>query len=698
MQSWARFPFVRFTAALCLGIIGFLLSEQTTPLLWALLLASGLVAAFFAFVQARKLNHRQNLFIGLPGLVFLVVAGWLLAQTRSEQYSKTHFQRLPAFSAYEAVLISHPESRANSFRAIAQVQRIQTQEGWVAATGRVLLSITKNLDSPPRYGDQVLIAAPPQAVESPRNPEEFNYQRFLSHQNIFHRQFLNENTFQKIGQQPPWRLMQVAYNLNRQADSILTSRLGDRREFGVAKAMLLGVRDDLDPEIMRAYSASGAVHILSVSGLHVAVLFWVLGWCLGWLKRDVRFGRWLYLGLMLGMLWFYALLTGLSPAVLRSAAMITLFLLRETLQKQASPYNTLFASAFILLLFDPYLLTSAGFQLSYLAVLGIIYLQPRIQTWWSIDNKVGRWFWKITATALAAQLATFPLSIYYFHQFPVYFLLVNPAVMFISFFALPFGMALLFFHWVPFLNVALTFLTRISFWLLNEAAIQTERLPHAVWESLYLSDWETVGFYALLISLLALFYTRRMAYLQAAVVLTFVLSSGAILQKLAQRNQRVLVIHQVSRYTAISLIEGNRLTVLTDSALVNRPLQLAYPCAGLWAKRGIRNKHFISLQNPQPAPDVRIHQLPTGWIIAWKNKTLVSQTTSAYGPAIELSGPADYWLMKGDESHFSNRSTLDSDAKIIIDGSCKPWHAASWRLADRNTHSTATQGAFVAEY
>lgn len=698
MKSWARFPFVRFTAALGLGIAGFLLTERATPVLWVLLLTSGLVAAFFAVAKPRNVDPARNLFIGLPGLVFLVAAGGLLAQLHSQVFSKTHFQTQPEFPAYEAILVSNPESRTSSFRAIAEVQRIRTAKGWRRATGRVLLSISKNIESPPRYGDQLLVTAMPQPVEPPRNPEEFDYRRFLRHQQIFHRQYLNENAFQKIGYQPPSMVMTAAYRLNRQADSVLTARLGDRREFGVAKAMLLGVRDDLDPDIMRAYAASGAVHILSVSGLHVAVLFAVLGFCLGGLKRELRYGRWLYLGLMLGMLWFYAMLTGLSPAVLRSAAMITLFLLRETLRKQPSAYNTLFASAFILLLFDPFLLASAGFQLSYLAVLGIIYLQPRIQAWWVIDNPVERWVWKITATALAAQLATFPLSVYYFHQFPVYFLLVNPAVMLISMVALPLGMALLFFHWVPCLSTILTSLTRVSFWLLNESAVQTERLPHAVWENLYLSGWETAAWYGLMVSLLALVYTKRLAYLRLAVALVVGLSSGAVIQKVQQRHQRLLVVHQVPRHTAISLIEGTRLTVLTDSALVQNPRQLAYACAGLWANRGIRETSFVSLQNWQPNEALRLREQPLGWVLSWRNKSVLGVTRSARGQTLEFGQNIGYVLVMGEGARFFNRSPGDSATRIILDGSAKPGHAARLRLADSTLFSTAAKGAFVAEF
>ncbi len=694
MKSWARFPFVRYTAALAVGIGGYVLTEQTPRVLWGIALASGLLTGFFALVSPKHQRRNAPLLRGIPALVFLSTVGWVLAASRSEHSAATHLGKVSGIQAYEATLVALPEIKPSFYRTVARVSRVRTPKGWEPATGRVQVLISRNAP-PPRYGDVLLVAATPLPVEPPRNPAEFDYRRYLRFQNIFHRNYLEPGNFVRLGNRPPNALVALACRLNRVADSVLTAQLGDRREAGVAKAMLLGVRDDLDPDVLQAYSASGAIHVLSVSGLHVAVLFAVLGACLQVLKKRGRGGKWLYASLMLTLLWSYALLTGLSPAVLRSAAMISFFVVREAVQRQPSTYNTLFASAFALLLYDPFLLVSAGFQLSFVAVLGIVYLEPRIERWWTIENGAGRWLWRITATALAAQLATFPLAVYYFHQFPVYFLVANPAVIGISTFTQPLGIALLLFHWFPLLSEVLAFFTRQAFWLLNESAIQTERLPHAVWRYLHLSAWELIGVYGLLVSGLALFYTRQKRYAWATAAVAVVFSTASVAKKASQHRQRMLVVHHVRKHTALSLVDGNTLLVLADSGAVGKPRELDFSCANFWAERGIRRVELRSLEKLQPDGVVRIEPAQgSTWVLAWHGHRVMG--LAAPTPGLKTEIPVDFCLVQGEAARTPIRAhTLDA---FVLDGSCKTGQIKKWRQAGQPVYATAERGALVIRF
>ena len=207
-------------------------------------------------------------------------------------------------------------------------------------------------------------------IDPPLNPGEFDYKRYLSYRNIYHQQYLRPFERTVLAVDPPSRITDLATLVNRWADSVFTHQVGSRAEYGIVNAMILGVRDDLDTDLYRAYSAAGAVHILSVSGLHVGILFAVLTYLLSFLIKRPR-GKFLMAVLQLGILWFYALVTGFSPPVLRSAAMFSMLIVANASGRQQQLTNTLGASAFFILCFDPYALFSAGFQLSYLAVAGI---------------------------------------------------------------------------------------------------------------------------------------------------------------------------------------------------------------------------------------------------------------------------------------------------------------------------------------
>jgi competence protein ComEC len=693
MNSWARFPFVRYTAALAAGITGYGLTEHTPRLLVSVVAVAAAATLFFTTVSSGRKALLETL-RGLSALLFLASASWLLAGFRSEQNEASHVGNVRGITAYEAVVNTLPEVKTTYVRAVVAVRRVRTLRGWQPATGQIQVLVDK-LARWPRYGDVLLVGQAPGKVEGPRNPGELDYRRYLRFQNVFHRNYLNAADFVYGGNQPPSWLKANAFRLNRWADSVLTHHLSNRREIGVAKAMMLGVRDDLDQDTLRAYSASGAIHVLSVSGLHVTILFGLLAFLFSRLKQTGRAGTWLFAALMLSVLWSYALLTGLSPAVLRSAAMISFFVLRDAFGKQPSTYNTLFASAFFLLLWDPFLLFSAGFQLSYAAVLGILYLQPRIERWMHIEQPVLRWGWRITATALAAQLATFPLAVYYFHQFPVYFLLANPPVIALSTVTLPLGLALLAGYKLPILGDILAWLTQSGFWLLNEAAVQTERLPHAVWRFLHLSAWETAVVYLLIVSGLALFFTRKKAYAWLVAGLAFVLSGAALMAKIEQRRQRWLVVHHVAKATAMSLIEGNTLTVLGGDAVVHHPEQLDFACAGFWAERGVRRLRFVSFENPQPLSSPRIEALPTGgWAVAWQGQRFLGITQPAQ--VVQALVKPAFCLVVG----TATRPAPSGPASVVfvLDGSCRASQVRRWRQANQPVYATAERGAWVRRF
>lgn len=368
MLRWNAFPFVRYVMALLGGITVFLFVPSSSQLVVGVLVVIGLLFLTTFWVKSIPLSVLK----GLLGLGMIACTGYLNTSHHTAQNDPQNLIHIQEpIRAYQVVVASQAENRTKTFRLEVEVRKALTDQAWRPASGRFIIYIDKTVSTKPQYGDVWLVRGAPRTIDPPLNPGEFNYKRHLANRGIYHQQYLRPTDRTVLGYQPPNRLIASAYAVNAWADSVFTSHLGTGQEFAIVKAMILGVRDGIDPELQQAYSAAGAVHILSVSGLHVGVLFAAVSFVLAFLKKR-KGGKYVFAAIMLGLLWFYALMTGFSAPVLRSAFMFSLLLIGQTIGRSNNPLNTLAASAFLILLFDPYALTTAGFQLSYLAVGGLI--------------------------------------------------------------------------------------------------------------------------------------------------------------------------------------------------------------------------------------------------------------------------------------------------------------------------------------
>jgi competence protein ComEC len=250
-------------------------------------------------------------------------------------------------------------------------------------------------------------------------------------------------------------------------------------EFAVLAALTVGYTDALQPDLRASYSATGAMHILSVSGLHVGIVYVVIAFLLGFLDKSVR-KKILKAVLIVSFLWIYAFITGLSPSVVRSTLMFTFVAVGAALERKTHIYNTVFMSAFFMLLVNPDFLFDVGFQLSYAAVLSIVFFQRPFSNLLPVNNKLLRWLRDLLTVSVAAQLGTMPFTLYYFHQFPNYFLLTNLVAIPLSTIVIYLAMLLLLVSFVPYLSVGVAFLLKGSLWLLNYLIVWIENLPHAL--------------------------------------------------------------------------------------------------------------------------------------------------------------------------------------------------------------------------
>jgi competence protein ComEC len=322
---------------------------------------------------------------------------------------------------YRMVIIDMPEAKVRSVKAIARVLEVKTTEGWIRQNMKVLLYISADSTGfMPLPGSELILQTALKNIPPPANPEEFNYHKYLATRHIYKHSFITlpprRGGWDPVGVSP-------CIMRNRLLNSFRNMGL-EPGYFGLVSALTLGYKEDVDAATKKAFTQAGVMHIMALSGFNVGIIALVLGFVLGIFDKNSA-GKYAKTLIIIVFLWLFALITGLSPSVTRATVMISFLLTGRLFQRHVNTYNILFVSAFLLLTFSPGMLSDVSFQLSFAAVAGILVYQPFMNSLFTFKISLINKIWQLFTLSCAAQLATFPLTLYYFHQFPVYFWLTN---------------------------------------------------------------------------------------------------------------------------------------------------------------------------------------------------------------------------------------------------------------------------------
>lgn len=600
MKIWSRFPFVRLLLPLITGILlvrGF--PVFTVNPLWVAMAVALLILLWLLSVHY---TYRYRHIFGILLNLFLVLLGVLLTVSHQQQSSRLHFSRVSSHeeTVFRAVLVEPPEARKNSMKLVLEIDRI-TVGGKVSETsGRILAYARRDsLSESLAWGDVLLFSQKPEPVKGPANPGEFNFARYLATKNVFHQVYLGSGNFMITGRHQGSFLRKTALAARERLLGAMRSSGIEGKEFAVIAALLIGYDDLLDAAQRQEYSGAGVVHILCVSGLHVGVIFLIADYLFFFLRKKKKF-VWLRAGLIIAVIWAFALITGLAPSVMRAALMFSLITIGKSLNRQSHTYNTLAASAFLLLVMNPAMLYDLGFQLSYLAVIGIVTFQPLIKNLYIPGNKAAKYVWELVCVSLAAQIATVPISLFYFHQFPNYFLIANLIAIPLSGVLIYTGVVFVFFSFIPLIAdvLAVTLVWQVR--LLNASVSFIDKLPGAVARNLYLTPEATIMLYVMILLLLLWYSSKEKRYIYPFLLLVLMLTADAALVAIGRMNQRMLVVYSLNRHTAVGFINGRSEVILADSSICSDPQKLAYSTDGFRIRSGIRDIELISLQ-PQGA-------------------------------------------------------------------------------------------------
>jgi competence protein ComEC len=325
--------------------------------------------------------------------------------------------------------------------------------------------------------DHLLLNADLIQIENKGNPGEFDLQLYWKGKGIRKMCFFDQTNFKLLDRQERTNFQNFFFSLQSSFNQTLEKHLTGEN-LAIGKALILGDKSMLDSETKNSFSATGAMHVLAVSGLHIGLILQILLVIASQFSRFISRKKAIFIILIL--LWIYSILTGFSPSVIRSIFMFTILVLSQNYGKNLNNLNSLFFSAFVLILIEPMFLFDIGFQLSYLAMVGIFTLYKPIEKWYQPKNKILKYFWQGTAIGFAAQCMTVPLTLYYFHQFPNYFALANLGLMLISGAVLGFGIAIFALHYIPLLGKLMGYLLFLSIAIMLWFIQWVEHLPGAV--------------------------------------------------------------------------------------------------------------------------------------------------------------------------------------------------------------------------
>ena len=750
MITWAAFPFVRLTPALILGIVAYLYLGAGWPELWPWATALALVSGGLIAWATRRYAKATTDLTGLLALLTVAVLGATLTQRKIESRRADHLGRFgDRVQAYRAVVNDYTVARPKTYATTLLVRAVRVGGRWRAATGSIRISLPRVAGiGAPQYGQVWLVRGHPDLSKSPLNPGEFDYRRYLEYRQVYHQQYIHPDQYRIVGLAPPSALVAVSMRAATVLDGVFRHYIKEKREYAIASALVLGIKDDVDVSTKQAYLATGTTHIMAVSGLQVGLLFAALNWALRGLFGRVRGFRLWSAGVGLAVIWTYAFLTGLSASVLRATVMFSFVIVGRAMQRQDTIFNTLGVAAFCLLVYNPFLVADVGFQLSFLAVLSIVYLQPRISKWvdlkyyfngrrrpwqpkpvqwaWRGTGWATQGIWEATALSLAAQVATFPLGLFYFHQFPFSFLFSNLVAVPISSGSVYVGLGLLALkgllallglvlpklanHWLDYLPQAVAWVFEKMVWAFNEYIFWIARvMPGAVVREVHLSALQTLLIFAMLGALLAWASTRRLAWLRwtAAAALAYAGSRVAEARAVAPDNE--FVVYSIPRRSALGFWQGAAAVFVTPDSIPLNETERTYRLLPSLIARQARRATYCPGWRGCPLPIRRLADPDSAHPRHWQRRAPVLLTTwrglrigVVAGPISTATRPTPLDVLVLRHNARVKPATLAAvfgpQTQVVFDSSCKIWYVARLDSALKangfRTWDVTAQGAY----
>ena len=690
---WKKAPFLRLLIPVTIGILlqWYLQFDRQNILLAAICFAIAFAAfQLLPLVVRFKFQILQGFLLNL----ILVLLGLFVTYQKDIRHSYKWFGNVYRDSDYIAVTINEPLLEKNkSYKAEATVDNILHNDHIQNTTGKLIIYFEKDSANglPLKYGDKILINKNLQEIKNSGNPGAFNYQRYSAFHQIFHNVFLKKSDWVLLDEKNINSFQQFLFTARKNVLNILQKNMqGHDDQLSIAEALLIGYTQDLDKDLVQAYSNTGVVHIIAISGMHLALIYVMLVWIFNripFIKRS----KIIKVIFILSCLWLFSLLTGGAASILRSAVMFSCIVIGENFARKTSIYNSLAASAFILLCYNPYFLWDVGFQLSYLAVLSIVIFQKPLYHLLYVKNKWLNKVWALVSVSLAAQIFTFPVCLYYFHQFPVLFLFTNIIMVPLSGLVLFVEIFLVSFAWMPFISALTGKLTWWLIWLMNKIILWFNSLPFALWDRISASVASTLILYSFIICTGYWLLNKSKTAFRLSLLLLLVFVINTSYTKWQTASQQKLIVYNVAQHQSIDFINGNSYKFIGDSVLLEDGM--------------LQNFHLkpgrIALQLSKKVDSLpALHQ--NNYLCQFNDKKILLIDTSFVVEPAQQKINVDYIIIsKNPKLYIPQLAAVFNCSQFIFDGSNSLWKIAKWKKDCEQLHlryySVPEQGAFIVD-
>lgn len=508
-------PFVRLVLPL---IVGIEVQHQFSLFEWNAFFVFAIAGlAVLAILVSFVLNTwRLRWVYGLILNVSLVLLGAALMCINQQQLQLSADKDTQLIAKLEEEPSSTAKVRKVKAKVLYEFDEAQSH----TSKNRIILlyfSLADSIAGTLQYGDVLALKGKLKGFREPQNPNQFNMKQYMKQQGVAGFVSVRSNSWLAIGKNPN-PIMACAIGARSWVINTFKHKGLEGQELAVLSALLVGYKGLLDDEIRQVYSSVGAMHILAVSGLHVGLVYGVVLLFLSLLPKRKT---WLFTRLFLALasLWAYVLITGFSPSVNRAALMFSMLAIGQLLGLRSNSFNTLAAAAFILLVVDPSMLFSLGFQLSFVAVLSILIFYPLIHSLIQVKSWILKPIWSLVAISAAAQLLTAPLTLYYFGQFPTLFLFTNLVAIPLATLVLYMALGTLLLQFIEPLGDVLALLVERLTQLLNAGLRFIDNIPFSSVKQIYFKELHVVLLTASILLFIAYLSRRRILVLNLAILL-----------------------------------------------------------------------------------------------------------------------------------------------------------------------------------
>jgi competence protein ComEC len=685
---WKESPFIRLIVPLAAGITCQWYWPLTASSLWLLFAFSALALRLFSALPLSRQYHAQwHNGLWLHAMLF-GIGGLLLFYT---DIKNQHLNITRQYVAGKAVLVTIEEplsEKDQSYKTIASVQAVLFDHSIAKASGKIILYFQKDSNAQQlHYGKHLLLYEALQPIKNTGNPGCFDYQRYCTFQGISYQVYLKRGEYATLKIKNENLFRKYLFSTREKIIGLLKKYIPGNKEAGLAEAMLIGYKDDLDKRLVQSYSDTGAVHIIAISGLHLGLIYWLLMLLCKPLAKY-KTGRIIQPILIIAGLWTFSFIAGGSPSVLRSAVMFTCLVLGNFMNRKASVYNSLAASAFLLLCYNPFWLWDAGFQLSYAAVLSLAIFYKPVYDLLFFPNKIADIIWKSVCVTLAAQILTVPVSIYHFHQFPNLFLFANLLAVPLSSLIIFGEIAICITGIFPAVAAGTGYLVHYLIYWLNSFIETVSSLPFAITNNLQINLVQLVCLYIFIAAIAWWLFRNKKQGLSIALAAILIFTVFHITAVWTALHQKKLIVYNIPKHSAIDVMVGKEFLFKGDSLLL----------------------HDTVLQKYHLQPSRSLHRVnnanTTGFLRSVNNRykfghisfLLIDQPYTVNNGAPKT--PVDIIIILNNPPiKIAQLTSVFTCRQFVFDASNTPWQVVKWQQeCDQlglSGFSVADKGAFV---